>query len=233
MTPRKAIITGSSTGLGKSLAIVFAKNGYDLIIHGRNSENLEKVSEKVKSLGVNCSVVLGDLNALETINCLEKEALKSGGSSVLVNNAADILSAYEIPFEDIDDEKIDKILSTNLVSLIKLSRRIYRSFIRMGGGSIINMNSLVGLEVKSNNILYSTSKWGLRGFTDSLALEVKNKNIRVMGVYLSRVKTRGEFTYGMDPDGVAEKIYDFYANTAKRELIIDDRPAEFKINRSL
>ncbi len=231
MIPKKAIITGSSTGLGESLATVFAMNGYDLVIHGRNKNKLEKVSEGIKTLGVNCSTVLGDLTASKTINLLELEALKGGGSSVLINNAADILSAYGIPFENIDDTKIDKILTTNLVSLIKLSRRIYKSFIRTGGGAIINMNSIVGLEVKATNILYGTSKWGLRGFTNSLALEAESKNIRIMGVYLTRVKTREEFTYGMDPDEVARKIYNFYAQSAETELILDDRPEEFKPNK--
>ena len=231
MIPKKAIITGSSSGLGESLATVFAMNGYDLVIHGRNKDKLEKVSERIKALGVNCSTVLGDLMLSKTINLLELEALKRGGSSVLINNAADILSAYGVPFEDIDDTKIDKILTTNLVSLIKLSRRIYKNFIGVGGGAIINMNSIVGLEVKETNILYGTSKWGLRGFTNSLALEAKSKNIRVMGVYLTRVKTREEFTYGMDPDEVARKIYDFYAQSDKSELILDDRPEEFKTNK--
>ncbi|TSC82483.1 MAG: short-chain dehydrogenase [Parcubacteria group bacterium Gr01-1014_20] len=231
MIRKKAIITGSSTGLGESLAIAFATNGYDLVIHGRNKDKLEKVSERIKALGVACSQVLGDLMLSKTINLLELEALRGGGSSVLVNNAADILSAYGVPFEDIDDTKIDKILTTNLVSLIKLSRRIYKSFTRMGGGTIINMNSIVGLEFKETNILYGTTKWGLRGFTNSLALEARKKNIRVKGVYLTRVKTREEFTYGMDPDEVAQKIYEFYIGSNETELVLDGRPEEFKTNK--
>ena len=90
----------------------------------------------------------------------------------------------------------------------------------------------MGLEIKESNILYRASKWGLRGFADTLALEAEKKGIRVLSVYLSMVKTRPEFPYGMESQDVAQKIYAFYKDGDGTELILDERPEEYKPKRA-
>ena len=232
MNKETVLITGSSTGLGESLALVFARSGYDIILHGRNRSNLERVGKKLSDIGSDFSVVEGDLMSKETLTALERTAVERN-ASILINNAAAILDAYGIPFEEIDDEKIEKVFTTNLTALVKLTRRLYQIFLKNKSGTIINLNSLVGLEIKESNILYGASKWGLRGFTNALALEAKKKNVRVIGVYLSRVKTRQEFIYGMEPEDTAQKIYAFYKDGDGTELILDERPEEYKPTRYL
>ncbi|MFC1931531.1 SDR family NAD(P)-dependent oxidoreductase, partial [Chloroflexota bacterium] len=89
---------------------------------------------------------------------------------------------------------------------------------------IININSISGMEPNELKSIYCASKWGLRGFTDSFRLEAKNHKVRVLGVYPSRIKTKAHFTFGMETQEVAQKIYAAYKNTEIDELKLDERP---------
>lgn len=222
---RTVIITGSNRGLGQALAIAFARAGNDIIIHGRNQQDLQRVSKNISEMGVDCFSVAGDLCQSETMNAL-LQAARSKNATVLINNAAQ-KCPYQL-LDDLADETIDVIIETNLLAPIKLTRRIYSLFSKCGGGAIININSLSGLYGQEKRTIYCASKWGLRGFTQALEIEAVHNNIEIMSVFISRTKTRSEFTYGMEPQAVAQKIYDAYANSNKRELIIDGRPKKEK-----
>lgn len=211
------LITGSGRGLGKSLALVFASNNYDIILHDRVAEDLENTRNEVLEKGVNCDILLGDLNDIETIDKLYDVA-KNKDVSILINNAG--LHCPHLPLEGIKDDQIDEIITTNLISQIKLTKRMYSVFLEKNNGVIININSMSGLKPSKNRTIYSASKWGLRGFSESFKLEVKNHNIRVIDVYPSRIKTRPEFKYGMESNDVAKKIYDAYKDESKETIEI-------------
>ena len=199
MKKESVLITGSSKGLGEELALVFASNNHDVILHGRNKEDLARVEEKVSKMGVNCCVLDGDLRLDKTIEELHKLA-KEKGVSVLINNAGtdlkleDAGSDLKLPLSEIDDRQIDETLITNLIAPIKLTKRLYTLFLGKGYGTIININSLSGLESHELRNIYCASKWGLRGFTDSFRLEAEKHKVRVLGVYPSRIKTKAYFT---------------------------------------
>ena len=95
-------------------------------------------------------------------------------------------------------------------------------------GSIININSIVGLEEKKNRSIYSASKFGLTGFTRSLALETKGTKIRILGAYLSKVRTVPDDEFGLNMEDVCEKVFLLYENHQYDELIMDDRPEHFR-----
>ena len=229
MKDESVLITGSSRGLGAELALVFARNNHAIILHGRDKEDLARVEEKVSASGVNCYVVAGDLRLDKTIEALYKMAAKTD-VSVLINNAGVDLTpddaglGVKLPLNEIGNEQIDEILTVNLLAPIKLTRRLYPLFLNKGHGTIININSLLGLEPRELSSIYCASKWGLRGFTDSFRLEAAKHNVRVIGVYLSRIKTRAYFPFGMEPQEVARKIYVAYRNTNINEIILDERP---------
>ena len=111
-----------------------------------------------------------------------------------------------------------------MIAPIKLTKRLYGSFLEKGYGTIININSLSGLESHEFKSIYCASKWGLRGFTDSLRLEAEKNKVRVLEVYPSRIKTKAFFTSGMEPREVAQKIYDAYKNTSISEIKLNGRP---------
>ena len=215
MGKKCVLITGSSKGLGEELSSVFAINKHDIILHGRSKEDLGMVKEKVSKLGVNCYSLDGDLRLDRTIGELYKLA-KEKDISVLINNAG--LHCPHLSLEKISDEQIDDILITNLIAPIKLTKRIYNLFLDKGYGTIININSLSGLQNHELRSIYCASKWGLRGFTDTFRLEAEKHKVRVLGVYPSRIKTKPYFTVGMEPQEVAQKIYAAYKNTNINEI---------------
>ncbi|OGO30607.1 MAG: hypothetical protein A2Z29_11590 [Chloroflexi bacterium RBG_16_56_11] len=223
------MITGSSRGLGRQLALVFARNNHDIILHGRDKEKLAIVREEVLRSGVDCDICSGDLGKNHTIEELCKVAFKKD-VAVLINNAGTSSGSIEaaeherkLPLDEIAVEQIDEILTTNLLAAIKLTKGIYPLFLSKKSGTIININSLLGREPRAFQSIYCASKWGLRGFTDSLRLEAANHNIRVIGVYLSRIKTKVYFTAGMEPENVARQVYAVYQSADASEVVLDGR----------
>ena len=227
MAKEFVLITGSSKGLGRELALVFSKNNYGIILHGRDLASLKKVKEEISSQNGESVVLVGDLMDDRSIEELGIAA-RNYNVSVLVNNAGSALSGLKQSINLFSPAQIKEIVEVHLTSPIKLTSEIYPLLKKKGNCAIININSLSGLESQEGRSAYCSSKWGLRGFTNTLRLEAEKDNIFVMGVYASRIKTRPEFiAYGWDPKEVAEKIYIGMKNKVI-DLVLDDRPEEFK-----
>lgn len=220
---KSVLITGSSKGLGKELALVFASKKYDVILHGRNKKDLEKVKNQISKFNVECYVVVGDLKDYKTIEKLSKIS-KEKNISLLINNAG--LHCPHLPLEKTDDNIIEDIITTNLLVPIKLTKRVYNYFMQKEDGAIININSMSGQQNHELRTIYSASKWGLRGFSETFKLEAKKYNVRILDVYPSRIKTKSEFTFGMEPKDVAQKIYDIYENTDDDIIKLEGRLAK-------
>ena len=220
-----ALITASSKGLGKAMAIVFSENGYDIILHGRDIDKVRDTKKEIEKNNVNVYEVVGDLREETTIQALLNASKNK--ISVLINNAA--IPCYGIPICEMTIEQIMNSLDTNLISPIVLTHKIYPLLKKQGYGSIININSIVGKEPKKFRSVHSATKWGLKGFSKSLRIEAEDDGVKVINVYPSRIKTTPEFTYGMEPIEVAQKIYEEHVNDGtKGELIIDGRPEEYR-----
>jgi 3-oxoacyl-[acyl-carrier protein] reductase len=218
------LITGSARGLGKELALVFASNNFDIILHDKTVNDLKEIEEKISKRGVNYCSVVGDLKSDKTLGDLY-QASREKGLAVLINNAG--ILCLKLPFQDFNNEQIGDVMLTNLVSPIKLTSRIYPLFLENGQGTIININSICGLEAHKFRALYSSSKYGLRGFSDTLKLEAEENGIRVIDIYPSQIRTRPEFTTGLETRYVAKKVYHVYKNTNLNKIILDDRLEKF------
>ena len=186
------LITGASSGLGKFLSNKFKSQGHRVLEHmGRQQYNL---------------------NNLEHIHSLAEDAKKEN-VSVLINNAA--IVCPDILFEEYDINLIESMLGVNLAAPIMLSFLLINQL-----SGIININSMVGLEVKKPRTLYSATKWGLRGFSNSLKLEKECLNI--LDVYPTNIRTTPDRKNAMDVEMVVDKIYQSYYNK-EEELILDGR----------
>lgn len=219
MQQKTVLITGSSKGLGTELARVFASAGWNILLHGRDESDLQAVKKELLALSIESDIVQGDIREVTTLNALEAAARKHS-IDVLINNAG---IGLKLPLEKLRDEQIHEMLETNLVATIKLTHRIYRFFVERKAGTIININSMSGKEPHYLRTIYCASKWGLRGFAESLKREAKEHNIHILDVYPTRIKTSPAYLEGMETKDVAQKIYAAFADKSLSELIIDER----------
>lgn len=187
----KVLITGCSSGLGIKLSEKFEKENHIVFKHlGKKHFDLSKEDD---------------------ILLLASEA-KKFGVKILINNAAIVCPS--INFENYSVDLINKMIDVNLKAPILLTYKLLPIL-----ENIININSIVGLEVKKDRPLYSASKWGLRGFSNSFKL---NSKISVLDVYCSNIKTNSDKIDALDIDYVVDEIYNsFLVNDS--ELILDGR----------
>ncbi|MBR9706731.1 SDR family NAD(P)-dependent oxidoreductase [Candidatus Pacearchaeota archaeon] len=226
MTKETALITGASNGLGEHLAYVFADNGYDLILNGRNLGDLARISRRFeKNADTNVEIIQGDLRENETIDKLYEAAQKQD-ITVLINNAA--LPCPDVPFENITEQHIYDMVSTNLMVPIRLTQRIYPIFQEKNKGRIVNINSIISLETKNKRTLSTACKSGLAGFSKGLRTEAAKHNISILDVYMSRARTKPHYEWGMDTDYVVNKIFEYQAQPEVDELVIDGRPLKVR-----
>lgn len=221
---KTVLITGASRGIGRELALMFARNGYDVIIHGRNRGRLKNLQRQIAGLGGKCYVTAGDITNTATIRKLYGAA-KKHNISVLINNAG--ISGDGLVGR-ITMRQIDKVVQTNLIAPMKLVNKIYPFFLKRRSGTIINMNSVAGLEFQVARPVYCASKWGFRGFSGALRSEAVRHGIRIIDVFPSRVKTLPEVAFGMDPTELAEKIYRFLIKSRSTILVVDNRPKKYR-----
>lgn len=201
------LITGSSRGLGRSLALNYAFNGYDVILHGRDVARLEQVERDVLRYGISCQVVVGDLNEesiiTELVNCA-----KEFNIGILINNAGVYLQK---PVDKMESSEFRKMIDVNLVTPILLTRGVFEHFKKQNYGQIININSVAGKNASAYESAYSATKHALRGFMNSFQYEVTKYHVSILNVYLGAMAT--DMTLGrrdsekfMKPKEVADVI---------------------------
>lgn len=210
---KTALITGSSRGLGRALALVFARGGYDVIIHGRNKERLNDVVAELWECKVEIQVIEGDLTDKKTIEALA-EAAKARNLDVLINNAG-VYLAKDIT--DVDDDELREVIETNLIAPMLLSKKIFGPFFQSKSGIVININSTAGKTPADKESVYCASKHGLRGFSTSSQRVGTDNNVRIIDIYLGAMQTdmtakREDFSKLIAPDEVADAIYHLTQN---------------------
>ncbi len=202
---RTVLITGSSNGIGRYTAYAFAREGSRIVITYRNDkEGAEHTYAECLRLGMKEGVVTHlDLTDDRTIReCVQKVVERFGYVDILINNAG---VASRKPLADQTFEEIENQIRTNLEGLIKFTRELL-PYIRE---AIINVGSGAGKVGFENLTVYCATKFGLRGFTQALAREVKN--LRVYAVNPGMTATRMTDYQGVHPEKVAQVIL----NTAK------------------
>ncbi len=205
---KTVLITGSSKGLGRSLALIFARNKYSVIIHGRDEPALKEVEQGVGEWFVKCEVVIGDLSSQKTLDNLW-EVAADNEIDVLINNAA--IHAHK-PFGEMSEKEMRRIIEINLIVPIELTMKLYPLMRQRKSGVIININSMAATVANELEAAYVASKHGLRGFARSLRYEATRHGVRIVSVYLGAMRT-GMTSYRTDwdrliaPDDAAAIIF--------------------------
>lgn len=177
---KTALITGASRGIGRAIAIEFAKEGANIVINYSKDElGAEETLKILKDIGVVAYKIKEDVSSFEGAEKIIDFTLKSFGKiDILVNNAAKSTIGL---FMDSSKEEIENILNTNLLGPLYLSKMAIPHMINKNG-VILNISSMWGEVGASCEVLYSTSKGGINLFTKALAKEMAPSNIRVNAI---------------------------------------------------
>ena len=172
------LITGASRGIGRSIALAFAKLGYFVAINYNNSEEKAKaLLNEIVSDGGNAGLYRADVSSYEQLCLMFENVIKDVGHiDVLVNNAG--ISTKGLLIEE-KNEDTANVINTNLIGTINASKLAIRNMLNHGGGKIVNISSIWGNVGASMEATYSASKAGIICLTKSLAKEYGYNNIQV------------------------------------------------------
>lgn len=200
---RKAVITGGGKGIGKALAIAFAKEGIDVALIARTAKDLESVANEVRTYGVKATIATADVSSIEAVNKAADIILKKFGSIDILINSAGICNFGN--FMDLTPEQWEKIIQINVMGTYYITRAFLPQMITQKTGDIINISSTAGLKGNALTSAYSASKFAVIGMTESLMQEVRKHNIRANVLIPSTVATDMAFDANLT-DGNPEKV---------------------------
>jgi glucose 1-dehydrogenase len=179
---KKALITGSGTGIGYEIGLEFARQGADVVFHYAHSDSGMKAAvDEVKSMGRRSAVFQADFDSLAQVTRLADQAIEFlGGVNCLVNNSGVTMNR---PFLKVTPEQFDTMFHINFQAQYFLTQRVVADMLERGGGGVIcNMTSVHGLQGVPEHSVYAATKGAIIAFTRSLAVELAYKGIRVNAI---------------------------------------------------
>ena len=175
---KKALVTGGGVGIGKSIALAFAREGADVAIASRNTANLEGVAAKIREMGRTALAITADIAEEDEVKAMvDKTMSEFGRIDVLVNNSG--IPGQFLDVSEMDLSDWNQVLTVNITGTMLCSREALRDMRARKSGNIINISSMAGKRVTPKRSSYVSSKFAMHGFTLTLAQEVGPDNIRV------------------------------------------------------
>jgi 3-oxoacyl-[acyl-carrier protein] reductase len=174
---KTGLITGGARGIGRAIALEFAKHGANVAFTDMNAdENFQSLEKELNDMGVKAKGFVSDASKFDDTQKVVTEIVKEFGRiDILVNNAG---ITRDGALKRMTEEQWDMVLTVNLKSVFNFSKAVQPVMWKQAAGSIINMSSVVGVSGNANQINYSSSKAGIIGFTKSAAKEFGARNIR-------------------------------------------------------
>lgn len=193
---KTALVTGASKGIGKSIAVEYAKQGANVAFTYLSSvEKGQALEQELAALGVKAKGYRSDASDFAEAENLVNQVLADFGSlEVLINNAGITKDGLLMRMSE---EQWDAVIKVNLKSVFNLTKAAIKSMMKSRSGSIINITSVVGLRGNAGQANYAASKAGIIGFTKSVALELGSRNIRCNAIAPGFIET--EMTEVLDP----------------------------------
>ena len=184
-----ALITGASRGIGKGIALKFAQQGATILLVGRKMPGLEAAAEEIRTLGGKADCFTADVAKEDDVTHLVDQVMaKYGRVDILVNNAG---ISKEMPLMEMPVSVFDEIMTTNMRSVMLVTKAILPHMVEQKGGSIINIGSGAALRGLPGSVAYSASKAAVVCFTQALGDEVRKveRNIRINAICPGPVDT--------------------------------------------
>ena len=196
---KTAIITGATRGIGKGIALNFAKQGANIAFTFLSSEDKARsLEQELSKFGVKVKGFKSDASQFDDSHKLINNVLENFGSiDVLVNNAG--ITRDNLLMRMSEDD-FDLVIEVNMKSTFNLTKAVLRTMLKQRSGSIINMSSVVGVKGNAGQANYSASKSGIIGFSKSVALELGSRNIRCNVIAPGFIET--EMTSKLDDETI-------------------------------
>jgi 3-oxoacyl-[acyl-carrier protein] reductase len=210
-----ALITGGGRGIGKAIALAYAREGAALALCARTEAELDKTCSEIRSLNAECATWTCDVSLEEPVRELVANVTrKFSRIDVLVNNAG--VMTRPMPITELDVKKWDYTIAVNLRGPFLVTRSVLPIMIKQKSGSVINVSSMIGRSGYANFAAYAASKWGLEGFTQTLAMEVRSSSIRVNSVDPGYVATKLTGYAGGKPESTTDVFVYLASDEARR-----------------
>jgi 3-hydroxy acid dehydrogenase/malonic semialdehyde reductase len=230
-----ALVTGATSGIGKSTAEIFAKNGYDIIITGRREDRLAELKKHLeKDHKIKAHVLCFDIRKLteveKAIASLPAEYKKI---DVLVNNAG--LAAGLSSIQDGNIDHWERMIDTNIKGLLYITKSISKLMIENKKGHIINVGSIAGKEAYANGNVYCGTKHAVDALNKGMRIDLLPHNIKVSAVNPGMVETEFSIVRFDGDENRAKKVYDGFQplspdDVAETIYWMASRPAHVNIN---
>jgi NAD(P)-dependent dehydrogenase (short-subunit alcohol dehydrogenase family) len=204
LSGKVVLITGGGTGIGRACAQVFSKEGAQVVVTGRRNEPLRTVVREIEESGGQALAITCDVTQRGSVESTLSGAVEYFGRlNVIVNNAGAVVVADA---ENTTDSDWHRVIEANLTGTFLVSRAALPILRRVGGGSIVNIGSILGLVARKQRAAYCASKAGVTGLTKAMALDHAHENIRVNCICPTIVETDlGNQSIAATPDPDAER----------------------------
>lgn len=184
---RTVLVTGASTGIGRCVALDFAREGADLALAARSVDKLEALAEQIRGLGQKAEVFPADLSRSgAAVKLVDSVLARCGKVDILVNNAG---IGYVDMVVDVNLDKARELMEINFWSVVAATQRVLPHMLKRGSGQIINISSIAGKRAFPMSSMYNASKFALEAFTESLRGEVYRSGIQVISICPSVTET--------------------------------------------
>lgn len=201
---RIALVTGASSGIGEAIALGFAREGADVIVHYRTRKmEAEEIAEEIRGMGRRAHVVQADIVNAAQVNRMMEEAATLGPLSIVVCNAG---AHRRVPFLEIDEAMWDWVLDTDLKGPFLVGQAAARQMVQSGGGSIIATSSVSAHSAQPELVHYQAAKAGVAMLVRGMALELALHGIRVNAIAPGLVETNLTTRIFQTPDVLASRV---------------------------
>ena len=177
---KKALVTGAGTGIGREIALEFARQGADVALHYFNEKGAHTAAKEIRAMGRRATTIKADFRNIDQAVRVAEQAIKFlGGIDCLVNNAGVTMNK---PFLEVKRQQFDTLFNVNVRSPFFLTQRVVQHMLEHGGGVICSLASIHGVQGASAHSVYAATKGAIIAYTRALAVELAHQGIRVNAI---------------------------------------------------